>query len=190
VITGDEFVSAPEIGSNTPTMEVSDVRYADMESDGKGGRRTLVVYFKGAKKGWPMNKTNPKLISAMFGNDVSGWIGKRLTLHVVPVKFGSEDTEGIRVKGSPDISQPMTISIKRPKRRPEVYRLEVTGNQPRRQSGPGNRQPQQEQADSPAEALARWASTQRGPFPWDDEGEALEQMDNTRAMYWLGKVGA
>ena len=155
VITGDEFVSAPEIGDATPTLTVKDVVRANMEGmDGKkGSRSTLVVYFKEAAKGWPMNKTNPKLIAAMFGDDVTNWIGKRITLCTAMVKFGSEDVLGIRVKGSPDIQRQINLEIKRPRRRPEQYRLVPTGNssQPRSQSGPGQQQPQQDD-------LPEWAA--------------------------------
>lgn len=196
VITGSEFVSAAELDGAEPTLTIKDVRRAEMESMDAGGktRSTLVVYFEEAKKGLALNRTNAVCLAALFGDNVSGWVGSRITLCAEQVQFGRERVLGIRVKGSPDIQRVVKAEIKMPRKRPQYRELvptgNTTGNQPRRQSGPGNRQPQQEQADSPAEALARWASTQRGPFPWDDEGEALEQMDDTRAMYWLGKVGA
>ena len=130
VITGDEFVSAPEIGNKTPTLTIADVRHAEMESmdAGKGKRSTLAVYFREARKAWVLNKTNPHLLAAMFGADTTGWIGKRVTLYTTEVAFGPDRVLAIRVKGSPDIDRTITVSIKRPKRKPEQHTLVPTGN--------------------------------------------------------------
>ena len=57
-----------------------------------------VLYFEGKEKGLACNKTNGKTISAMYGNSVEAWIGKRITLYATTTTFGSDTVECIRVR--------------------------------------------------------------------------------------------
>lgn len=72
-------------------------------------------------------KTNAALIAAMYGTDHSQWVGKLVTLHFdASVRFGSEKPGGIRVLGSPDLKQTMTVEIKRPRRKkPDIFVLQA-----------------------------------------------------------------
>jgi hypothetical protein len=57
-----------------------------------------VIFFKGAAKGFALNKTNGKIISAMYGNKTEGWIGKQITIYPTTTTFGSDTVECIRVR--------------------------------------------------------------------------------------------
>lgn len=140
VVSGSNFVSAEEIGDAVPTLTVDDVRVAVVESldPGSPAADKLVVYFVEAKKGWIINSTNGKCLGAMFGNDVRGWRGKRVTLVVEPVKFGGKTLPGIRIKGSPDIAAPIDVDVTLPRRRKTMRKLVPTGKpqEQRRQPDP------------------------------------------------------
>lgn len=79
-------------------------------------------------------KTNAQLAAKVFGTPViEQWAGRLITIAFDPdVRFGAEKKGGIRVVGSPDMTEPMTVEIKRPRRKKlEVHHLQPTG--PRRQ---------------------------------------------------------
>lgn len=79
-------------------------------------------------------RTNAILTARALGtDDYAEWAGKLITIHNDPsVTFGRERTGGIRVYGSPELTAPRKVEIKRPRRRtPEVYVLrptDVNGN--------------------------------------------------------------
>lgn len=90
------------------------LRYKDKEGDGE------IVWCK----------TNSQLAAQIFGTPViEQWAGKLITIAFDPdVRFGAEKKGGIRVVGSPDMTGPMTVEIKRPRRKKlEVHHLQPTG---------------------------------------------------------------
>lgn len=59
----------------------------------------VIAKFKGAKKPMILNKENMKLISKVTGTPyVENWVGKSITLHVVPVRAFGETVDAVRVK--------------------------------------------------------------------------------------------
>ena len=77
-------------------------------------------------------KTNAILTSKMFGDDFTKWAGHLITIWFDPtVAMGKDKVGGIRVCGSPEITQEMRIGIKRPRRKKEeLYILKPTGKAP------------------------------------------------------------
>jgi hypothetical protein len=108
----------------TVTLEAAHRRILEGE-DGKKKRKGIFK-FTGKEKEWVSNKTNQICIAKMFGDQVSGWIGKRVTFVVEICPVGGVDKYGFRVAGSPDISAPMIAEIKLPKRRPVNRKLVPT----------------------------------------------------------------
>lgn len=141
VLTGSEFVTAVQVGDHRPTLTITSIKRARLDSldAGGGSRDALVVYFGEAEKGWVLNKTNAKCLSAMFGNRVDDWIGKRVTLCTEMVGLGRERVLGIRVVGSPDIARPIVADVTRPRRRKETRELVPTGRNPKHEPAPNAR---------------------------------------------------
>jgi hypothetical protein len=76
---------------------------------GEGGRKDNcpVMRMQGKKKGFILNVTNCRSIAGMYGNDVDGWVGKRITLYPTTTQFGRNTVDCIRVRtnvpgGSPN----------------------------------------------------------------------------------------
>lgn len=132
VVSGSQFVAAEEIGSARPTLTIDDVRTAMVESmdPGKPAAEKLIVYFREAGKGWIVNLTNGKCLGAMFGNNVQDWRGRRVTLTVEDVRFGSKTLPGIRVLGSPELGGPLDVDVTLPRRRKTMRTLISTGRNP------------------------------------------------------------
>ena len=116
------------------TVTVKIVRIADVELDGeKGKERKMLVTFEpsaafGAqcgKRTWAAAKTCGHCLAAMFGPDDEAWIGKRITLGVEQVDAFGEMCDAVRVKGSPDITAPISIRVKQGRRK-VLIKLTVT----------------------------------------------------------------
>lgn len=69
---------------------------------GFGGRKSKkpIVYMRGTEKGFAVNATNGKTISAMYGNHVEQWVGKKIALYKSSTRNpnGDGDIDCIRVR--------------------------------------------------------------------------------------------
>ena len=71
----------------------------DKGSDGKPIDKPL-VQIQNVKKEWVLNKTCARVIRRLYGNDMSEWAGKKVTLHRdVCNAFGKRNVPCIRVRG-------------------------------------------------------------------------------------------
>ena len=60
--------------------------------------RKPIVYFKGATKGFLVNKTNWKKIARKYGHESDAWVGQKVILTVIEVKAFGDIVQAIRVK--------------------------------------------------------------------------------------------
>lgn len=118
----------PESGQMT--LSVKEVRKVEVSFDGKEQEMHTVMSFQEIKAELTLAKINVIPIIKMFGNDVSKWIGKRITFYttnqVMPHPL-RKDEPCIRVYGSPDIHEELTCEWTPPKRRKLVQKLHPTG---------------------------------------------------------------
>ena len=57
-----------------------------------------VLYFRSAKKGLILNRTNAMAIAELYGEETSGWVGKRVTLYSARVKAFGKWYDVVRVR--------------------------------------------------------------------------------------------
>jgi hypothetical protein len=91
------FIEACDLDGRDITVEISGV------SQGKVGRgkqesKKPVISFAGKKKQLACNKTNGKIIAALYGSDVAKWKGRLITLYPTTTQFGGETVECVRVR--------------------------------------------------------------------------------------------
>ena len=131
-----EYITAAEIIGKTPTLTIGKVTLEKVESlkkdDGETGKMKdrIVVYFAESKsgRGWLLNRTNAECLRELFGSrETNDWIGKHVTLMTQKVRVGPKMDDGIRVKGSPDITQPIVFELRLPRKRPIQTTLVPTG---------------------------------------------------------------
>lgn len=92
------------------TLTITDVDLEEMEETKNKKKQTKVkaiVSFRETPKQLVLNKTNGECCKAMFGRNVSAWIGKRVTFCPQTVEAFGEEQLAIRVRGSPDIERDM-----------------------------------------------------------------------------------
>lgn len=108
------FLKAGELMGKKVTLTISDVDLEDLMMDDNTKRAKAIISFSETEKKHIACKTNGLSLRAMFGKQLSDWVGKRVTLF--------EDTWNgepcVRVWGSPDIAEEITVEIALPRRRP------------------------------------------------------------------------
>jgi hypothetical protein len=57
-----------------------------------------VVSLKGTEKMWVLNKTNARTVADLYGPEVTGWLGKPVTLFPAEVDAGGKTHTAIRVR--------------------------------------------------------------------------------------------
>lgn len=132
-----QYISAAElVGKDPITMTIDKVSLEKVESmkinDDEGASKVkdrIVVYFRGSKtnRGWLLNRTNALCIVELWGRETDNWIGKRITLHAMNVRVGPKMEPGIRVLGTPEITEPRTFQLKLPRKKPIPTTLLPTG---------------------------------------------------------------
>lgn len=150
-----QYISAAELVGKTPTVTISRVALEKVESmkindDAGGGKLKdrIVVYFREGKgdRGWLLNRTNAEALRELYGRETDGWVGHKITLHAPQVRVGPKMEPGIRVKGSPELTEPRVFDLKLPRKKPIPFTLLPTGKAKAEQAQtPDNYEPSAEE---------------------------------------------
>jgi hypothetical protein len=90
------------------TVTIESIRKPDNKDKGKDGKpmgeKSVIIKYEKAKKEHIISRTVQKQIRALYGNDMDGWIGKKIILYPTTCNaFGDPKTPCIRVRNiNPD----------------------------------------------------------------------------------------
>jgi len=119
------FLKAGLFCGRDVTLTIAGFERYDSESKDGGVEERVAIAFRETPRQLAVNQTNGQCIKAMFGAP-DAWVGKRVTLYPTTTQLGTETVEAIRVRGSPDLAQDMTCTVKLKKKRPIQMRLTKT----------------------------------------------------------------
>lgn len=108
------FLKAGELNGKKVTLTIKDADLEELVGDDGKPKAKAIISFAETPKQMVCCKTNGICIKAMFGPQISEWIGKRVTLF--PDTWNGEPAT--RVWGSPDLAQDLEVQITLPRRRP------------------------------------------------------------------------
>lgn len=94
-----KYLSADDLRGKDHVVVIDAISPRD-ELQRQGGKKEYkpVIRFKGRNKALVLNKTNARTIAKLYGNEVTAWIGKAITLYPTRVQFGGSDVDAIRVR--------------------------------------------------------------------------------------------
>lgn len=122
------FLKADLLKDRAVTLTIQKVFVEVMPDDKTGGEKDRgIICFKETPMQLALNRTNGECLKAMFGKKVPNWVGKRVTFVPETAKFGKDDVDAIRIKGSPSLTHSVDVEIKMPKRKPVKRTLVPTG---------------------------------------------------------------
>lgn len=142
LLTQSIYLKSAEFQGKDVTLTIDRIVLEELE-DNQGRQKTKgVIWFKETRKGWVLNRTNVQCMVAIFGKETDHWRAKRVTLFPAPFNdpMTKEPGTAIRVRGSPEISAPIKVDIKLPRKKPFTMTMVPTGVQAR------PKPPQQQQA--------------------------------------------
>lgn len=122
------FLKAGEFNGKKVTLTVRDADLEDLVGEDGKPKAKAVIAFRETEKQLVACKTNGICLKAMFGPQISEWIGKRITLF--PDVWNGEPA--IRIWGSPDIEDDLDVMVTLPRRRPFKKTLHKVDTKPRR----------------------------------------------------------
>ena len=119
------FLKAGLFNGQPVTYTITDISAEELEGD-KGKEAKIVVRFSETPLKLVLPKINAIALKAMFGPQVSQWIGKRVTLYgttaIMPML--TKKTEPcVRVYGSPDIAEEITVEWTPPRRKQKIVQI-------------------------------------------------------------------
>ena len=76
-----DYWGAWDLESGDKTVTITKVIGGELTGPGGKKSKKPVLYVQGSEKGIPLNKTNGKTIANLYGNYVTEWIGKPITLY-------------------------------------------------------------------------------------------------------------
>ena len=93
------FLRVFALNGSPKTCLIKDVGELYSSDDkGKESKLQLLITLAEFDKPWAINVTNSETIAQLYGDNPSGWIGKRVTLYPTKTKFGRETVDCIRVR--------------------------------------------------------------------------------------------
>src|SRR6185295_16687808 len=87
------YLTASDLQGKEPTVTITQVEVAKMND----GQAKLCVYVNNRPKGIVLNKTNAKAIAALYGDESSRWVDKKVKLVTVWTDFQGKPVQAIRV---------------------------------------------------------------------------------------------
>lgn len=124
-----EHLSSIDLDGKTVTITITGAEPTKIQGEA-GEQSKLLVRFAGkAKQTWVVPVTVAASLAAMFGDELDGWKGKRVTIHAERVESFGEMVDAIRPVGSPDIAAPVTFKVRQGRRRVTLT-MRPTGKAP------------------------------------------------------------
>lgn len=151
------FLKSAEFKGKDVTHVIADVVLEELDREDNSKETKGIVAFSDTPKLLVLNRTNSDCLKAMFGVETDEWRGKRVTFFPFPMvdPFTKKNITAIRLRGSPDIAAPVSVTIRLRKRKPTTMTMQRTGSVPAPLAG----------ADYDAELAAIDAAIEGGTTP-------------------------
>jgi hypothetical protein len=120
------FLKAGLFEGKPKTLTIKTIGLDDIPDEQGILKETRILCFDETEMQLVINRTNGLLLKALFGNLLSKWLGKKVTLFPSTDRLGKEIVECIRVYGSPEIEKDMTVKIKLWKHGSKDFHLKKT----------------------------------------------------------------
>jgi hypothetical protein len=100
-----KYLKAADLGGVPKTVVIANSTLESFENDGEHVRK-LVLHFAGMKS-WPVNKTNYKTLSSVWGDNSDAWHGKSIIL--MPTTVNVKGSQVATIHCTPLVNTPAHI---------------------------------------------------------------------------------
>lgn len=127
LLVRSKFMVSHEFGTGgipaEPMVTVADVRQPS-EQDETTKDWWLLTFRESWAKPLKINRTHQQAMILMFGDDTKNWLGKRIGLYKIAGTFFGRRQTAVRIKGSPDITETKSFSVRKFSGGKDIYNLE------------------------------------------------------------------
>lgn len=180
----NRFLKSADLDGKIVTVTIADINAELLEGDKDKKKREYILTFVGKKKSFVLNKTNACLIVQMFGKNPNTWRGKRVTIYPTQCRFGPKMVDCIRVYGSPDVTDDVTVAEKIGRSMLKATLHAVKGSKPENAPPPPQEDPQEQEVDPDPSVLEAWAA-----LGWSRE-QGLKHMEEHGSADYLSHLGS
>lgn len=170
-----KWMVAAEFGlKNIPREPLVTIASVQIEEADGSEQWPIIRWREPWAKPYKVNATARKALVAMFGTETDHWVGKRLVLFGLPGVYFGEHGVAVRIKGSPDLREEKTITVKKfGGKKKDTYKLVPIALKGQAQEARPAAQPRAEPAAAPAPA----ASSKPPPEPAPPKHDANPEHD-------------
>lgn len=93
-----KYLKAADLRGRDVTVTISSIDPRHELKSSQGTDLKPVVKLEGKEKMWVLNKTNAKTVASIYGNEVTKWLGKPVTIYPTTVQAGGKTCDCIRVR--------------------------------------------------------------------------------------------
>ena len=101
----ERYLKGEHLKGRKVTATIVELTIEETHANGRAEDKP-VLYFKESKRGLILSPTNQRTLRAMFGDEVTACIGKRVQLEAVPVRVAGRDTLPVRINPAPQPTTP------------------------------------------------------------------------------------
>ncbi len=92
----DRYLQADHLQGKARLLEIAKIAVEEVWENGKHVRKP-VIYFKATDKGLVLSNLNRKMLARLFGDEVTGCVGKRVRVQAVRVMVGGKERFPLRL---------------------------------------------------------------------------------------------
>ena len=107
-----KYLAADDLRGQDHVVTIERYQVETMPSRDGPDEQKYILFFRGARKGLVLNKTNGQTIAHQHGDDLDGWIGKQVTIGATWVEAFGEQKFAIRVR--PGLAPAAVVPTPRP----------------------------------------------------------------------------
>jgi hypothetical protein len=93
-----KYLKAADLGGKPWQMKIQDARVETMKGLNGGDETKCVLYFAGAKKAFPLNRTNFSSVAKICGDDSDMWPGHTVEVYPTETEMKGEMVDCIRIR--------------------------------------------------------------------------------------------
>lgn len=110
----EKYLKGEHLKGRKVTATIAEITIEETHAGGKMEEKP-VAYFRESKKGLILSPTNQRTLRALFGDDVTACIGKKVQLEAIAMRVAGRDTLPVRIGPAPqNAPQPPTPAVQAP----------------------------------------------------------------------------
>jgi hypothetical protein len=107
-----KYLKASDLKDEAHIVEIDHAPLQTLKNTKGEDEKKTVLYFTGAKKCMPLNKTNWDAVADICGEDTEDWPGKKIELYPTTTQMGGKIVDCVRIRKPKEKGDPLKAKPK------------------------------------------------------------------------------